>query len=689
MIPKLTTGNGFGGSLRYDTRQGQGTKPGLAKVLDVSGVEFDIDKDGNYVINTRQVSRDFRAQTMGYQGKRDIRKPVYHWVLSYHPEDKVSEEQMIEDAKDFLKRIGFDDTQYVMTVHYDKDHHHLHIVTNVVNNQGKRIPTMGLIDKAHKAAAAITRERHYIWGEKTQKQDITQEKIHDPHDRARKIIEPIIQEAKEKATSLDEFKEILETHGISCKITLAQDGKRGGISYAYEYEGMVHPFKGSSIGRELSFGYVKEAVDANIKKAQTETVEQDAAQAQIYRNIWYTSLAPQYTQAVSVCNRLYTEHRKIWDAVAADSRELSDKFSQVQDLKVHSDQLQDNIRNAQTSAAVLTAISIAICFMNPLAAIAVKVIGKIVIDANKEMNIARRRAIRKEMSGLFEDISAIKEHQAGLKAEDRVVMRDYTENKAEKDAFKEAYEAVKTHQAIPVLAEKFENISRFFPDAQEVEEGNIKKSKAGYDLFFVQVDGQKHVAADLNGKVVISKETIEGSFNLSSLHWKDDTGKEYTFSNGQLQEEISELDLIAALGGTSTADQSSITQKKEILSAEDCRYIAEALRGRTMQEARLDLGRKGFNVFAVQGMGGISDLRIVKNGETFYAHENFSTQELSSSLENFARLSGTQTTATIERERNLKAQQEARARRAAEERQNRMNRQSEEPEETNGWKMRL
>lgn len=688
MIPKLTTGNGFGGSLRYDTRQGQELKPGLAKVLDVSGVEFDIDKDGNYIINTRQVSRDFRAQTIGYQGKRDIRKPVYHWVLSYHPDDKVTEEQMIEDAKDFLKRIGFDDTQYVMTAHYDKEHHHLHMVTNIVNNQGKRISTMGLIDKAHEAAAAITKERGYIWGEKTQKQEISKEKIHDPHDRARKFIEPIIREAKEKATSLDEFKEILETHGISCKITLAQDGKRGGISYAYEYEGLVHPFRGSSIGRELSFRYVKEAIDANIKKASAEDLNQDAAQAQIYRNTWYTSLAPQYTQAVSVCNRLYTEHREIWDAVAADNRELSDKFSQVKELKAHSDQLQENIRNARTSAAVLTAISVAICFMNPLAAIAVKVIGKIVIDAKKEMNIARRRAIREEMSGLFEDISAIKEHQAGLKAEDRVVMRDYKENKAEKDAFKEAYEAVKTHQSIPVLAEKFENISRFFPDAQEVEEGGIKKSKAGYDLFFVQVDGQKHVAADLKGKVVVSKETIEGSFNLSSLHWKDDTGKEYTFSNGQLQEEISELDLIAALGGTSTAYQSSITQKKEVLSAEDCRLISEALRSRTMQEARLDLGRKGFNVFAVQGMGGISDLRIVKNGETFYAHENFSTQDISSSLENFARLSGMKTMAALEREWNLKAEQEARARRAAEERQNRMNSQPEEPEETNGWKMR-
>ena len=266
MISKLTTGNGFGGSLRYDTRQGRGMKPGLAKVLDVSGVEFDIDEDGNYVINTSQVARDFRTQTMGYQGKRDIRKPVYHWVLSYHPDDKVSEEQMVEDAHDFLNRVGFDDTQYVMIVHYDKNHHHLHIVTNIVNNRGERIPTMGLIDKAHKAAAAITRERGYQWGEKAIEKTI--ENAHKPHEKVRMLIKPIVKEAVTEARSLEELKTILASKGISCEFTVASDGKRGGISFAYEYEGQLHTFRGSSLDRQLSFGYVKAAIDKNYTREQ-------------------------------------------------------------------------------------------------------------------------------------------------------------------------------------------------------------------------------------------------------------------------------------------------------------------------------------------------------------------------------------------------------------------------------------
>lgn len=275
MISKLTTGSDFGGCLRYDTRQGQEIKPGLAKVLDVSGVEFSIDEKSNYIINTKQAARDFAAQALGYNGDRAIRKPVYHWSLSYHPDDKVSEEQMVEDAHDFLQRIGFDDTQYVMTAHYDKAHHHIHIVTNIVNNQGKRIPTMGLIDKAHAAVAAITKERGYIWGEKTKKENITHEKIHKPHDRAREVIEPMIREALAASTSFYDFKEKLTDYGIDCNFTVAKDGKRGRLSFCFDYEGQQHMFKGSAVARDLSFGYVKEQLFINRNNVIVRALEDE------------------------------------------------------------------------------------------------------------------------------------------------------------------------------------------------------------------------------------------------------------------------------------------------------------------------------------------------------------------------------------------------------------------------------
>lgn len=436
MIPKLTTGNGFGGSLRYDTRQGQGTKPGLAKVLDVSGVEFDIDKDGNYVINTRQVSRDFRAQTMGYQGKRDIRKPVYHWVLSYHPDDKVSEEQMVEDAKDFLKRIGFDDTQYVMTVHYDKDHHHLHIVTNVVNNQGQRISTMGLIDKAHEAAAAITRERHYIWGEKTQKQDITQEKIHDPHDRARKIIEPIIQEAKEKATSLDEFKEILETHGISCKITLAQDGKRGGISYAYEYEGLVHPFKGSSIGRELSFSFVDKAIKENYKREKAQ---------EKYRDIkaGYSSVIPPVAkELVSIRNNCYQLYKDTSDARIAVKAETTEKYNELRSLWKQFHELNETRRTENDTVKVTEAIGGMLMLLNPLVGLSVIFLAKISGDVRESSQREQKKQLLQKIESVRNEITDLAAKKAQLDIKKSECLKDYLDAKQMLQEYKDGLKTV-------------------------------------------------------------------------------------------------------------------------------------------------------------------------------------------------------------------------------------------------------
>ena len=96
---------------------------------------------------------------------------MYHWVLSWRPGEHTTDAEKLDVAKDFMQRVGFVDTQYLISAHYDKAHEHLHIVANIVNNRGERIPTMGLIEKAHEAAAAITRERGYQWGETAKKSE--------------------------------------------------------------------------------------------------------------------------------------------------------------------------------------------------------------------------------------------------------------------------------------------------------------------------------------------------------------------------------------------------------------------------------------------------------------------------------------------------------------------------------------
>lgn len=269
MIAKYSTGNGFSGALKYVLRTGKETVPEEIRVLDASGVRVDFDDDCNMIINTSKASWDFRHRVMTYEGVMPIRKPVYHFSLSYHPNDSVSDDQMLVDAKEFLDKLGFGETQYVMIAHRDKEHHHLHIISNIINKKGKRISTERLTDRMHEIAAEITKDRGYTWGEKASKKTI--ENAHKPHEKVRMIIEPIIKEAVSKSISFDHLKKNLAQHGITCRVNEAKDGKRGGISFGYEYDGQTHSYSGSSVNRQLSFAYINKSIAENEIASRTVT----------------------------------------------------------------------------------------------------------------------------------------------------------------------------------------------------------------------------------------------------------------------------------------------------------------------------------------------------------------------------------------------------------------------------------
>ena len=266
MIAKLTTGNGFSGALKYDLRDGKLMEmkralPEQIRVLDAKDVCFDYDDEGNMVLDVKQVAWDFRQQAMAYGGRNPIEKPVYHWALSYHPDDAVTDEQMLEDTEEFLDRMGFSNTQYVVTAHRDRENPHVHVIANIVDNDAKRISTYKMIDKAHQVAADITKKRGYTWGEKATKKTI--ENAHKPHEKVRLMIEPVIKKAVLDSVSFEQLEKKLAKYSITCNIKEAKDGKRGGISFGYEYKGQLHTFKGSAVDRQLSFAAINRTFGFN------------------------------------------------------------------------------------------------------------------------------------------------------------------------------------------------------------------------------------------------------------------------------------------------------------------------------------------------------------------------------------------------------------------------------------------
>lgn len=68
-----------------------------------------------------------------------VRAFVGHTVLTFSPDDraKLSDELIVEIARKYMAMMGITDTKHAIFRHYDKEHDHVHIIYNRVNNRGQ------------------------------------------------------------------------------------------------------------------------------------------------------------------------------------------------------------------------------------------------------------------------------------------------------------------------------------------------------------------------------------------------------------------------------------------------------------------------------------------------------------------------------------------------------------------------
>ena len=71
----------------------------------------------------------------------DLKKPVGHIALSYSPVDapKLTDGKMVQLAQEYMREMKITDTQYIIVRHQDREHPHVHIVFNRIDNNGKTI----------------------------------------------------------------------------------------------------------------------------------------------------------------------------------------------------------------------------------------------------------------------------------------------------------------------------------------------------------------------------------------------------------------------------------------------------------------------------------------------------------------------------------------------------------------------
>jgi hypothetical protein len=123
MMAKIVQGRGFKGVINYVLDKAN------ARLLYADGVRL---KDKASIIHS------FITQS---KANPEITKPVAHISLDFSIQDRaqLTDKVMVGIALEYLDKMGYQNTQFIIARHHDTDHPHIHLVINRINNDGKRI----------------------------------------------------------------------------------------------------------------------------------------------------------------------------------------------------------------------------------------------------------------------------------------------------------------------------------------------------------------------------------------------------------------------------------------------------------------------------------------------------------------------------------------------------------------------
>ncbi|MBS1529127.1 MAG: relaxase/mobilization nuclease domain-containing protein [Bacteroidetes bacterium] len=192
---------------------------------------------------------------------------VGHIALTWSPNDVVllTNEIMVERAQEYMDKMKIGNTQYIMARHTDRQHPHLHIVYNRVDNNGKTISDQFQKQRNIKVCKELTQKYGYYIA--AGKEQVNRQRLTGT-DKIKYELYDDITKALQQAQSWEQ----LERDLLARCVTLQYKYKSG----TQEVQGVSFckwdvKFKGSKIDRSLSYGRISERLSLNkLSAAQSQ-----------------------------------------------------------------------------------------------------------------------------------------------------------------------------------------------------------------------------------------------------------------------------------------------------------------------------------------------------------------------------------------------------------------------------------
>ena len=255
MIAKISATENLGGALGYNFKK---VEKGEASIL--LAAELYQSNDGNYTME--DVLADMEALI---PEKCRTKKTVFHCSLNPHPDDKISDEQLVQVAKEYMEALGYGKQPYIVFKHNDIAREHIHIVSLRVDGEGKKINDRFEKRRSKKITDASERKYNLIPSSKVSEKAVTETpKVDTTKGNIKEQVASVVRTVlkRYKFCSLGELNAILSAYNLTVEEVKTEfRGKK--------YDGLVYvptddkgykistPINASDIGRGVGYTAVQ------------------------------------------------------------------------------------------------------------------------------------------------------------------------------------------------------------------------------------------------------------------------------------------------------------------------------------------------------------------------------------------------------------------------------------------------
>lgn len=236
--------------------KGAGAKGIVDYILDREKKASLIDHDGVLVSDNGSIARSFIAQS---RLNPKVGKFIGHVSLSFSGQDLpcLTDELMVRISREYMMKMGIRDTQYIIGRHHDKEHPHVHIAFNRIDNNGRTISDRNDRYRSERVCKELTRKYGLYFAEG--KEQVNTDRLKEP-DRTRYELYFLLKTEVGRCGDWDTLIANLRKQGV--EVRFKHKGRTDGI------QGVVfgkngYSFNGSKIDRQFSYSKIAAALNRN------------------------------------------------------------------------------------------------------------------------------------------------------------------------------------------------------------------------------------------------------------------------------------------------------------------------------------------------------------------------------------------------------------------------------------------